>query len=140
MAQCTAEAMSLTMLERRALDDLGLRAGCSLTDPFACCEPCWRRWVCARVMEHLRGERYWDELDRGDYGLLRNRWHANVELVEKVVARLATGAESLRVLTWALDNHEPLDQVSAILRTLDVDARRLRRFAWLSPAGPCGRA
>jgi hypothetical protein len=132
--------MSLTMLERRALDDLGLRAGCSETDPVACCEPCWRRWVCARLLEHLRGDRYWDELDRGDYWLLRKRWHANFERVEKVVARVATGAESLRVLTWALETREPLDEVAAILRTLDVNARRLRRYPWLSATPPCGRA
>ena len=91
-------------------------------------------------MEHLRGERFWEELDRGDYGLLRRRWHANLELVEEVVTRMATGADSVRVLIWATEAGKPLDDVVAVLRTLDGNVQRLGRYRWLSPSPPCGRA
>ena len=135
-----AQGIGISKLERRALDDVALRAGCSLAEAYECCDPCWHGWVCARVMEHLRGECYWWELDLGDFGLLKKRWHANLELVEAVVARVATGADTLHMLMWAVDTQQPLDEVVAILRTLDMNARQLPRFPWLSPAAPCGRA
>ena len=111
-----------------------------MAEPYVCCEPCWHGWVCARVMEHLRGECYWWELDLGDFGLLKKRWHVNLELLEEVVARIATGADTLHTLMWAVDTQQPLGEVVAILRTLDMNTRQLPRFSWLSPAVPCGRA
>jgi len=132
-----AESFGLGELERRALDDLALRAGCSSADKLACCDRCWHRWVRARFMEHLRGERYWGELDQGDFGLLRRRWHPNAELVGAIVTRIAAGAENLCVLTWAVDTAQPLDEVVAVLRVLDVNVRRLPRFSWLSRAVHC---
>jgi len=139
-APCPAEGIRIGKLERRALDDPALRAGCALAEPFVCCEPCWQRWVCARLMEHLRGEQWWEDLDRGDYGLLRERWHPNLELVEDVVARIAMGTGPLQVLVWAVETGRPLDDVVSVLRTLDVNVRRLPRFPWLSPTVPCGHA
>lgn len=140
IAPRAAQGIRISRLERRALDDVALRAGCSLLDPYTCCEPCWHQWVCARLMEHLRGERFWEELDRGDYGLLRQGWHANLELVEAVVTRMATGSDSIGVLTWATATEQPLDDVVAVLRTVDGNVRRLPRYRWLSAAPPCGRA
>jgi len=138
-ARSAAQGIAISKLERRALSDPALRAGCELGDPFVCCDPCWHRWVSARVMEHLRGECYWAELDCNDFGLLRKRWHANLELVEAVVEQVATGADTVRVLMWAVDSQRPLEDVVPILRTLDLNTRRVPRFAWLSPAAPCGR-
>jgi hypothetical protein len=40
------------------------------------------------------------------------------------------------VLIWAVDTHRPFDHVVAILRTLDVNGRGLRRFPWLSRTTP----
>jgi hypothetical protein len=135
-----AVGIAISKLERRALDDPALRSGCMLGDPFVCCDPCWHRWTCARVMEHLRGERFWQELDRGDFGLLKQGWHANLELVEAVVARVATGAGAVQVLIWAVETEQSLDDVVAILQTLDLNTRRVPRFSWLSRSAPCGVA
>jgi hypothetical protein len=138
--RAAAQGLRTSKLERRALDDVALQAGCTLLDPYACCEPCWRQWVCARLMEHLRGEHYWDELDRGDFALLRRDWLGNFELVRDVMARVAAGDDVMRVLGWAVAKQKPLDDVLDVLRTFDVEARDMSRFAWLSPAPPCGRA
>ena len=135
-----ALGIRVSKLERRALDDAALQAGCALRDDYACCEPCWHQWVCARLMEHLRGEQYWEELDCGDFGLLRYRWHDDMELVREVVARVAAGTDIVGVLVWAVEAQRPLAEVLAILRTLDLNARREPRFSWLSWAPPCGRA
>jgi hypothetical protein len=140
VAPRSAQGIRISKLERRALDDAALRLGCSMIEPYSCCDPCWRRWVCARIMEHLRGERCWEQLDMGDFGLLRQRWHANLDLVEYVVGRIAAGAETLDVLGWAVDTGQELDDVAAIIRTFSFNARGLPRFAWLSWAPPCGDA
>jgi len=118
-------------LERRAFADLAFSARCTDADVLACCNRCWGRWVRERTMEHLAGERYWDELDRGDFALLRTEIHPNRVLVAEVVAAIATGSENLDVIVWAFDAGRPLDDVLAILAVLDVNARRVPRFAWL---------
>lgn len=135
-----AEGIRISKLERKALHDPALRSGCTLAEPYVCCDPCWQRWVCARLMEHLRGEQFWEELDHHDFGLLRQRWLADLELVEDVMAQVATGAASLQVLLWAVDTGRPLDDVVTVLRTLDLNRRRVPRLRWLSPTPPCGRA
>jgi hypothetical protein len=96
--------------------------------------------VQARLMEHLRGERYWQELDRGDFGLLRGRFHPNGALVAEVVGLVGAGVENLSVITWTLEAGRPLDDVLAILTVLDVNARRITRFAWLPPVARCAGA
>jgi hypothetical protein len=140
MTTRATEGIGLSRLARRALDELPFRSGCSTADRLACCDRCWHRWVRARFVEHLRGEQYWEELDHGDFGLLRRPWHPNVDLVLEIVARIAAGAESLCILTWAVDTNQPLDDVVGILRTLDVNVRRLPRFPWLSRTTRCIRA
>jgi hypothetical protein len=90
--------------------------------------------VRARLIEHWDGEHYWQELDRGDFGLLRRPFHPNTTLLADIVALLLTGHENLTVITWALESGRPLDEVVAILTVLDVNAHRLPRFRWLPPA------
>ncbi len=109
-------------LERRARADLPYSARC------------FERWLRARLVEHWSGERYWHELDRGDFGVLRRDIHPDRFLVADVVALLTTGGENLTVITWALETRRPLDDVVAILTVLDLNAHRVARFAWLPPA------
>jgi hypothetical protein len=91
----------------------------------------FERWLRARLVEHWHGERFWRELDRDDFGLLRRPIHPDAALVADVVALILTGGENLTVITWALETGRSLDDVVAILTVLDVNARRLSRFAWL---------
>jgi hypothetical protein len=130
----------LTALERRALADLTLEAECAPSDPIARCDRCWGRWVRARVMEHLLGERCWEEFTRGDFALLRRELHPNRELVAEIVAAVAAGSENLGVIAWAFDAGKPLEDVLSILAVVDVNRRRLPRFAWLRRAARCARA
>src|SRR5262249_7332685 len=59
----------------------------------------WRPFVRACWLQHLRGERYWAEVDRGDFGLLAGT--AATGLVAEVVALLRDGGENLDVILWA---------------------------------------
>lgn len=84
----------------------------------------WRGYLRARWLEHLEGNRFWIELDRGDFGLLR-RYFCDKELLHRVVDRLKSGQENLDVLCWAESNHIPTEPVVHILVALDINARRL---------------
>ena len=107
-------------LERRALADLPHSARS------------FERWLRARLVEHWSGQECWHEFDRADFGILRGAIHPNHGLVSDIVALLLTGSENLTVIAWALETGRPLDDVVAILTVLDVNARRLPRFASLT--------
>ena len=94
----------------------------------------FERWWRARLIEHWSGDRYWRELDRGDFGILHRGLHPNRFLVADVVALLLTGGENLTVLAWAVETGRPLDDVVAILTALDLNAHRVPRYAWLPDA------
>ncbi len=93
-------------------------------------------WLRARLIEHWQGECCWDDLDRGDFGILREPIHPDHGLVADVVALLMSGAENLTVIAWALETDQPLDDVVAILTRLDVNSRRAPRFLWLLAPPP----
>ena len=75
------------------------KAGCDLG------EQAIRRWVkehwCgylrARWLEHLQGKQFWEELDRGDFGLLQRRFHENTLLLDRILDRLKAGQENLDI-------------------------------------------
>jgi len=85
----------------------------------------WRGYLRARWLEHLEGNRFWIELDRGDFGLLQRAFFCDQDLLHRVVDRLKTGQENLDVLCWAETNLIPTESVVRILVALDINARRL---------------
>jgi hypothetical protein len=103
------------------------KAGCDLG------EAAIRRWVKdhwwgylrARWLEHLQGKRFWVELDRGDFGLLLQRFRDNTLLLDRILDRLKAGQENLDIILWAQDWHISPDPVLEILEALDINSRRL---------------
>ena len=85
----------------------------------------WRGYLRARWLEHLQGRRFWVELDRGDFGLLQRRFHANTLLLDRILDRLKSGQENLDIILWALDWGVNLADVRDILKALDINSRRL---------------
>ena len=132
-----SQISELTPLERRALSDLMRDRSCSPREPLARCDRCWSRWIRARLMEHLRGQRWWQELDRGDFGLLRTELHSERDLVTEIVTAIEAGSENLAVISWACRTDKPLDVVVGILTLLEINERRLRRFSWLTRVSRC---
>jgi len=86
----------------------------------------WRGYLRARWLEHLQGTRYWIELDRGDFGLLKRAFLGEPELLNAILSHLKAGLENLHVLCWAKENHIPCEPVLRILEALDINSRRLR--------------
>jgi CheY-like chemotaxis protein len=85
----------------------------------------WRSWCRERWIEHLHGDRFWVELDRDDYGLLQRKFHNNVDVVEAVLDRIKEGGENLDIIQWASENDYDTETVLEILKSLDINSRRL---------------
>jgi hypothetical protein len=85
----------------------------------------WRGYLRAKWVEHLQGKCFWIELDRGDFGLLQERFQAQAELLNLILNQLAGGKENLDVLDWAVANRISTVPVNEILEALDVNSRRL---------------
>jgi len=79
----------------------------------------------ARWLEHLQGARFWKELDRNDFGLLRERFRDSALLLDRILDRLKSGQENLDIILWALDWNIPMQGVLDILSALDINSRRL---------------
>ena len=85
----------------------------------------WWGYLRARWLEHLQGERFWVELDRGDFGLLQRRFRDCELLLDRILDRLKDGQENLCIIVWALDWAIPMEPVLNILEALDINSRRL---------------
>ncbi len=85
----------------------------------------WWGYLRARWLEHLQGTRFWVELDRGDFGLLKKKFHDNQLLLDRILDRLKAGQENLDIIRWAQEWSVPIDPVLQILEALDINSRRL---------------
>ena len=85
----------------------------------------WWDYLRARWLEHLQGNCFWVELDRGDFGLLQRAFTGHRELLNQVVTLLKDGLENLGVIAWARRTGIPSDPVIDILEMLDINSRRL---------------
>jgi hypothetical protein len=90
----------------------------------------WWGYLRARWVEHLQGTRFWVELDRGDFGLIKRLFLDHPVLIDCILDRLKAGQENLDIMIWACTWHIPFDQVVQILEALDINSRRLlHRFS-----------
>lgn len=85
----------------------------------------WNGYLRARWLEHLEGRCFWVELDRGDFGLLKNHFLDCQLLLDRILDRLKAGQENLDVILWALDWKIPIPQTLDILHALNINCRRL---------------
>jgi hypothetical protein len=85
----------------------------------------WWGYLRARWVEHLQGKRFWVELDRGDFGLLQQKFVERGLLLDRILDRLKEGKENLDIIVWAHDWGIEVDAVLEILEALDINSRRL---------------
>jgi hypothetical protein len=84
----------------------------------------WTKFLRHCWLEHLQGETFWIELDRGDFGLLLTSFQSS-PVLGPILEHLRLGRENLDILVWAITNHVPTKEVLEILEALDVNSRRL---------------
>jgi hypothetical protein len=85
----------------------------------------WWGYLRARWVEHLQGRRFWLELDRGDFGLLKRLFTHNDLLLDRIMDRIKAGQENLDIICWAHDWGIPTQPLIDILEALDINSRRL---------------
>ena len=85
----------------------------------------WWGYLRARWLEHLQGKRFWVELDRGDFGLLEEKFRDSTLLLDRILDRLKSGQENLDIICWAQAWSIPIEPVLQILEALDINSRRL---------------
>jgi len=85
----------------------------------------WPRYWRTRWVEHMQGRRYWVELDQGDFGLLRQQFHDKRLLLDRILDHVIAGMENLDIICWAQDWGLNVDDVLAVLESLDINSRRV---------------
>lgn len=88
----------------------------------------WSGFLRARWIEHMLGVRFWTELGREEFGLLKQEFGDCRPILDEIVELLKTGGENLNILCWARSCKSPEDQIKVrkILHTLRINDHRLR--------------
>lgn len=88
----------------------------------------WPGFLRARWIEHMMGSRFWIELDRSEYGLLKKEFGEYRDTLDEIVEMLKSGGENLNIICWARRTKSPAEQekVRQILRLLKINDHRLR--------------
>lgn len=88
----------------------------------------WPGFLRARWIEHMLGVRYWSELDRNEFGILRNTPSDRLSILEEIVEQLRCGAENLDIIRWSRRTKNDVDQrtVLDLLLIINVNAHRMR--------------
>ena len=85
----------------------------------------WHAFVREHWLEHIRGEKFWNELDNNDFGIFRRDAKENEKLVDEIIAHLENGGENLDIIQWAISTNQDMNEVLRILGRLDLNAHRL---------------
>jgi hypothetical protein len=89
----------------------------------------WRGFLRARWIEHLQGYRFWLELPRGEFGLLKRRDLVDARhLLDEIIELVRCGAENLDIIRWARQTKSAAEQatVQDLLCLININAHRLR--------------
>jgi hypothetical protein len=91
----------------------------------------WQGFLRARWIEHMQGYRFWVELDRTEFGLLKRRDLVDARvLLDEIIEMVRCGAENLDILRWARKTKTCAEQntVREILALININAHRLKCF------------
>lgn len=85
----------------------------------------WLVYCRFRLLEHLRGLRFWQEFGDEAFERLCAMQREKDLLLERILDRFEAGMENLHVIIWARDWGLPMDRVIAILELIDINRARL---------------
>jgi hypothetical protein len=89
----------------------------------------WRGFLRARWIEHMQGYRFWVELPRAEFGLLKQRALVDARhLLDEIIEQVRCGAENLDIIRWARQTKSTAEQLTIfeILCLININAHRLR--------------
>jgi len=86
----------------------------------------WNAFYRSRLVQHLRGEAFFDEFDTQCFAILPGRFEDVTGLLDVVLERIREGAENLDLLRWGYQEHLPHTQLLEVLIAADINGHRLR--------------
>jgi hypothetical protein len=89
----------------------------------------WNGFVRARWIEHMEGRRFWIELPREEFGLLKRRDVIEFGyLLDEIIELVRCGAENLGIICWARHYKTDAEQVTVqhILNLININAHRIQ--------------
>jgi hypothetical protein len=85
----------------------------------------WPTFYRSRLVQHLRGEAFFDEFEPECFGILSVGFGDVAGLLNAVLQRIKEGAENLDLLRWGLQEHVPLHPLMQVLIAANINGRRL---------------
>ena len=85
----------------------------------------WCAFYRSRLVQHLRGEVFFDEFDAQCFGVLSGRFQELAELLNLVLEQIKEGAENLDLLRWGYEEHIPCNQLLPVLIAANINGHRL---------------
>jgi hypothetical protein len=87
----------------------------------------WPGFLRARWIEHMLGQRFWIELGRDEFGILRDTPLDLRPVLDQIIGRLKCGAENLDIVRWSC-HQTPAEKeaVRKFLEAINVNAHRFR--------------
>jgi hypothetical protein len=99
--------------------DLGVDAERDWVDSY------WRTFCRSRLVQHLRGEAFFEEFGAECFGVLSERFGELKGLLNVVLESIQKGAENLDLLRWGCQERLPHNQLLQVLIAADINAHRL---------------
>jgi hypothetical protein len=87
----------------------------------------WPGFLRARWIEHMLGIRFWVELKREEFGILRQTPVDLRPLLDSLIEQLVRGAENLDIFCWSrCKSLEERKAIRELLHLININAHRLR--------------
>ena len=85
----------------------------------------WRRFCRSRLVQHVRGETFFEEFGHECFGVVTEDLPEFRHLLETIFALVSEGAENLDLVRWAEVRRLPRDRVLNFLAAIDINSHRL---------------
>ena len=99
----------------------------------------WTIWLRHRWLEHLLGERCWQEFEPWRFGRLKALFATHAALMEEVTEMVRRGAENMDILWWAAREGRTLAVVVRMLIELRLNEIRCTRSCFAFAKFPPGQ-
>ncbi|HPD15497.1 MAG TPA: hypothetical protein PLE19_11130 [Planctomycetota bacterium] len=97
----------------------------------------WTLWLRHRWLEHLLGQRCWEELEVWRFGRLRTLFAGHEALLEEIATLVRRGAENTDVVFWAARTHlSEMPLIESILTEVRINEIRCSRQCFLFAKEP----
>ena len=85
----------------------------------------WYRFCRLKQLEHLEGKQIWKEFNQEQFGLFPVLKQRGDQIAIQIMNHVAEFKENLEIIFWAGHSGLPLNQVTSLLTSIDVNSAQL---------------